>query len=88
MRIFVAGATGQSASVWCRCSSRGHHVVASTPGCEQHRATACRGRGTCGPGWIGKDAVLMTTSHPEAIVHQMTALASMRNVKNFDRDFL
>jgi 2-alkyl-3-oxoalkanoate reductase len=38
---------------------------------------------------LEKDAVLkaVITSHPEAIVHQMTALASMRSLKNFDRDF-
>lgn len=90
MKIFVAGAGGAIGKrLVPLLASRGHQVTAAT-------RTAAKGDVLRGMGaepvildGLYRDAVMRAVSraHPDVIVHEMTALASMRNLKHFDAEF-
>jgi nucleoside-diphosphate-sugar epimerase len=90
MRIFVAGATGAIGRYLIpSLVAAGHQVTGSTRSpskagdLERAGATAVIADG------LDREAVLkaVQAAQPEVIVHQMTALASMRSFRNFDSEF-
>jgi nucleoside-diphosphate-sugar epimerase len=90
MRVLVAGAAGAIGQrLVPQLVAGGHQVVATTR--SQEKLEVLRG--------LGAEAVLMdgldglevgeavARAEPDAIVHQMTALASMSDLRHFDRGF-
>jgi 2-alkyl-3-oxoalkanoate reductase len=90
MRVFVAGATGAIGTrLVPQLVARGHHVTATT----RSREKAARLRMT-GADWVAMDGLdaeavreAVVRAAPDAIVHQMTALAGRADMKHFDRWF-
>jgi 2-alkyl-3-oxoalkanoate reductase len=90
MRIFVAGATGAVGQhLVPSLIAAGHQVTAATR--SQAKAAALQGQGATPAIVDGLDraAVLaaVKAAGPDVIVHQMTALASMRSFRKFDTEF-
>jgi nucleoside-diphosphate-sugar epimerase len=90
MRVFVAGASGAiGRRLIPQLRAVGHEVVATTrtPG----KVELLRGLGAEPVVVDGLDAAAVgeavARAEPGAIVHQMTALADMSNLRNFDRTF-
>jgi 2-alkyl-3-oxoalkanoate reductase len=90
MRVFVAGASGAIGSrLVPQLIDRGHEVIGSfrSPGgADRVRALGAEPieLDLLDPTGV-REAVL--ASEPDAIVHQATALASVRDLKHFDRSF-
>jgi nucleoside-diphosphate-sugar epimerase len=91
MRVFVAGATGVIGQYLVpSLVAAGHEVTGTTRSpskasqLEKARATPAVFDG------LDRQAVLdaVQAAQPDVIVHQMTALASMRNFRNFDKESL
>jgi len=90
MRIFVAGATGAIGKrLVPLLVASGHSVVATTRKHDKIAALRQQGVEPMVVDGLDKDAVLRSVMlvRPEVIVHQMTALASVKNYRNFDREF-
>jgi nucleoside-diphosphate-sugar epimerase len=90
MKIFVAGATGAIGKrLVPLLVSRGHQVVATTRTAAKAEMLRDLGAETRILDGLDSDAVMkaVMSSRPDAIVHEMTALASMRSLKNFDKEF-
>ncbi len=90
MKIFIAGATGAiGRRLVPLLVARGHQVVASTKTSDKTGQLRAGGAEPVVLNGLDRDSVLrvVTASHPDVIVHQMTALGSMRSLKNFDREF-
>jgi 2-alkyl-3-oxoalkanoate reductase len=90
MNIFLAGATGAVGKrLVPLLVSSGHHVVATTRSSE--KANSLRAAGTEAVVVDGLDRNALITAvraaRPDVIVHQMTALTSMRSLKKFDDEF-
>src|ERR1700744_5183292 len=90
MRVFVAGATGAIGKFLIpSLIAGGHEVTGSTRSpakaaqLERTGATAVVDDGLDRAGVIGAGQ----GGRPEAIIHQMTALTSLRNFRHFDREF-
>src|ERR1700722_885274 len=81
MRVFVAGATG--------LVSAGHEVTGSTR--SALKANQLKGQGATPVivDGLDRETVLkaVTAAQPEVIIHQMTALTSMRSLRNLDQTF-
>ena len=90
MRVFVAGATGAlGRHLVPGLVAAGHQVTATTrtPGkVAQLRAAGVEPVVVDG---LDREAVIAAVgaASPEVIVHQMTALADMRSLRNIDREF-
>jgi 2-alkyl-3-oxoalkanoate reductase len=90
MRVFVAGATGAIGTRLVRLLvERGHEVIGASRSPE--RADRVRALGAepvvldlLDPAAVRK---AIAAARPEAIVHQATALAGLRDFRNFDRSF-
>jgi nucleoside-diphosphate-sugar epimerase len=90
MRIFLAGATGAiGGRLVPLLVAGGHHVIATTRTPEKLERLRAQGAEPVVVDGLDRDAVIkaVVSSHPDAIVHQMTALASMRSLKHFDDEF-
>lgn len=90
MRVFVAGATGAIGKrLVPQLVAAGHEVTASTR--TPARSEQLRALGAEPVVADGLDASAMTeavaTAKPDAIVHQMTALAGKADLRRFDRWF-
>ena len=90
MRVFVAGATGAiGRSLVPSLIAAGHEVTGSTR--SPARASQLKNAGATAVIVDGLDrpAVLeaVQAAQPDVIVHQMTALAHMRDFRHFDREF-
>lgn len=90
MRVFVAGATGViGRRLVPRLVERGHEVVATTRRPEKRQSL--RALGAAAAVMDGLDAAsvgeAVARAEPDVIVHQMTALAGMSNVRRFDAEF-
>ena len=90
MRVFVAGATGAIGQYLVpSLIAAGHEVTGTTrspakaAGLQQAGATPVIADG------LDRRAVLdaVKAAQPDVIVHQMTALASMSDFRNFDKEF-
>jgi nucleoside-diphosphate-sugar epimerase len=90
MRVFVAGAAGAlGVRLVPRLLDRGHQVTASTRTPE--KAAVLRSLGADPVVVDGLDAAAVgeavSAAAPEAVVHQMTALAGTADLRHFDRWF-
>jgi nucleoside-diphosphate-sugar epimerase len=90
MRVFIAGGTGVIGQhLIPMLTAAGHEVTATTrsPG----KAGMLRSLGATPVTMDGLDAgsvlAAVRRAGPEVIVHQMTALSSLRNFRKFDREF-
>jgi nucleoside-diphosphate-sugar epimerase len=90
MRVFVTGATGAlGRHLVPRLVAAGHEVTATTrtPGkVAQLREAGAEPVIVDG---LDREAVItaVLAAAPEVIIHEMTALASLRSLRNFDREF-
>jgi nucleoside-diphosphate-sugar epimerase len=90
MRVFLAGATGAVGKRLVPFLVRaGHHVTATTRTPGKLDSLRAQGAEPLVVDGLDPDAVMkaVTASHPDAIVHQMTALSTMRSLKRFDDEF-
>jgi nucleoside-diphosphate-sugar epimerase len=90
MRVFVAGAAGAiGMRLVPQLLARGHQVTATTR--SEDKARRLRALGASAVTLDGLDAAAVAgavaRAEPDAIVHQMTALAGKADVKHFDRWF-
>ena len=90
MRVFVAGAGGAIGQrLVPQLVSRGHEVVATTR--SQEKLERLRALGAESVVMDGLNALevgeALARAEPDAVVHQMTALAQMSNLRRFDREF-
>ncbi|MBI5104972.1 MAG: NAD(P)-dependent oxidoreductase [Solirubrobacterales bacterium] len=90
MRIFLAGGTGAiGRPLVRRLVARGHHVTATTRSPE--KAGLLRSLGAEPAVLDGLDGVAVgeavARAEPDAIIHQMTGLAGISDLKHFDRTF-
>ena len=90
MKILVAGATGAvGRRLVPLLVAGGHHVVATTRTPDKLNWLRSEGAEPVIMDGLDKESVTraVASSHPDVIVHQMTALASMRSLKSFDDEF-
>jgi nucleoside-diphosphate-sugar epimerase len=90
MRVFVAGATGVIGQYLVPgLIAAGHDVTASTR--SPLKANQLKGQGATPVivDGLDREAVLkaVTAAQPEVIIHQMTALTSLRSFRNLDKQF-
>jgi len=90
MRIFLAGATGVIGKrLVPMLISGGHHVIAATRTPDKVAGLRTVGAEPVVVDALDRDAVMkaISSARPDVIVHQMTALARMGNLKNLDKEF-
>ena len=90
MRIFLAGATGAIGErLVPLLVAGGHQVIATTRTPAKLDRLGAQGAEPVVVDGLDRDAVMkaVAAARPDAIVHQMTALASMRSLKHFDEEF-
>jgi nucleoside-diphosphate-sugar epimerase len=90
MKIFLAGATGVvGRRLVPLLVAGGHDVVATTRTPGKIATLRAAGADALLVDGLDKEAVMkaVASSRPDVIVHQMTALASIRNLKKFDEEF-
>src|SRR6266567_7422157 len=90
MRVFVAGATGVIGQYLVpSLVAAGHEVTGTTRSTAKAAALQAAGATPVIVDGLDRRAVLdaVKVAQPEVIVHQMTALASMRSFRNFDKEF-
>ena len=90
MRVFVAGATGIiGQSLIPSLIAAGHEVTGTTRSPAKAGQLKSAGATPAIVDGLDRQAVLdaVRAAQPEVIVHQMTALASMRSFRNFDKEF-
>jgi nucleoside-diphosphate-sugar epimerase len=90
MKIFIAGASGAiGRRLVPLLVAEGHRVTATTRTTDKLAALRALGVDAVLVDGLNQEAVIraVLAAAPEAIVHQMTALASVRNLKNFDEQF-
>jgi len=90
MRVFVAGATGAIGTPVVRqLVERGHQVTATTR--HTDKLDRLRRLGATAVIMDGLDAAsvgeAVARAEPDAIIHQMTSLAGMSDLRHFDRAF-
>jgi len=90
MRVFVAGATGVIGQYLVPgLITAGHEVTGSTR--SALKASQLKGQGATPVvvDGLDREAVIkaVTAAQPEVIIHQMTALTSMRSFRHFDKEF-
>jgi 2-alkyl-3-oxoalkanoate reductase len=90
MRVFVAGATGVIGQYLVPgLIEAGHDVTASTR--SPLKANQLKGQGATPVivDGLDREAVLkaVAAAQPEVIVHEMTALTSLKSFRNLDKDF-
>jgi nucleoside-diphosphate-sugar epimerase len=90
MRVLVAGAAGAIGQrLVPQLVARGHQVLATTR--SREKLELLHGLGAQAVLMDGLDALevgeAVARAEPDAIVHQMTALASMSDLRHFDRGF-
>ena len=90
MRVFVTGATGAlGRHLVPGLVAAGHQVTASTRSAAKTGQLRAAGAVPVVLDGLDRAAVIaaVRAAEPEVIVHQMTALADMRSLRNFDRVF-
>jgi 2-alkyl-3-oxoalkanoate reductase len=90
MRVFVAGGSGTiGRQLVPRLVAAGHQVIATTRSPDKLADIEALGaQGTVMDG-LDRASVesAVASARPEVLIHQMTALASVRNLRHFDREF-
>jgi nucleoside-diphosphate-sugar epimerase len=87
MRVYVAGATGVIGQFLVPgLISAGHEVTASTRSPAKAGQLTAQGAKPVIVDGLDREAVLraVTAAQPEVIIHQMTALTSMRSFRKAD----
>ncbi len=90
MRIFLAGATGVIGKrLVPMLISGGHHVIAATRTPDKVTGLRALGAEPVVVDALDRAVVMkaIASARPDVIVHQMTALARMGNLKNLDKEF-
>lgn len=90
MKVFVAGGTGAvGRRLVPLLVNRGHDVIATTRTAEKVPSLHALGADAIVVDGLDRSAVesAIRSARPDAVSHQMTALASMRSLKHFDREF-
>jgi nucleoside-diphosphate-sugar epimerase len=90
MRVFVTGATGAlGRHLVPGLVAAGHQVTATTRSAAKTGQLRTAGAEPVVVDGLDREAVIaaVRAASPEVIVHQMTALADMRSLRNFDRVF-
>jgi nucleoside-diphosphate-sugar epimerase len=90
MKVFVAGATGAiGRRLVPVLVDRGHEVVAMTRSRSKEGALREAGAEPVVADGLDRAAVVAAVSRaePEVVVHEMTALAAMGSLRNFDAEF-
>ena len=90
MRVYVAGATGVIGQFLVPgLIAAGHEVTASTRSPAKAGQLTAQGAKPVVVDGLDREAVLkaITAAQPEVIIHQMTALTSMRSFRNFGKEF-
>jgi 2-alkyl-3-oxoalkanoate reductase len=90
VRVFVAGASGVIGQYLVPgLVSAGHDVTASTRSPAKASRLKDQGATPAIVDGLDRQAVLkaVTAAQPEVIIHQMTALTSMRSFRHFDKEF-
>jgi 2-alkyl-3-oxoalkanoate reductase len=90
MRVYVAGATGVIGQFLVPgLISAGHEVTASTRSPAKVGQLTAQGAKPVVVDGLDREAVrkAVMAAQPEVIIHQMTALTSMRSFRNFDKEF-
>jgi 2-alkyl-3-oxoalkanoate reductase len=90
MRVFVAGATGAVGKrLVPALLAAGHQVVAMTRTPGKVAALSAMGADPIVADGLDRDAVMRAVAGavPEVVIHQMTGLTGMKNLKKFDAEF-
>ena len=90
MRVFVAGATGAIGRYLVpSLIAAGHQVTGTSRSAAKAGQLSMAGAMPVIIDGLDRQAVLeaVTAARPDVIVHQMTALASLRNFRRFDTEF-
>jgi 2-alkyl-3-oxoalkanoate reductase len=90
MRVFVAGATGVIGQFLVPdLIIAGHEVTGSTRSSAKAATLKAQGAAPVVVDGLDREAVLkaVTAAQPEVIIHQMTALTSLRSLRNLDKQF-
>lgn len=90
MKIFLAGATGAIGKALVpQLLGSGHEVVALARSAGKARALEALGAKIVIADALDADALTaaITRTEPEAVIHQLTALAGVGSFRNFDREF-
>jgi 2-alkyl-3-oxoalkanoate reductase len=90
MKIFLAGATGALGKRLVPLLVKGgHQVVAATRSSGKTDTLRAAGAEPVVVDALDRDAVIkaVVSARPDVVVHQMTALASVRSLKKFDEEF-
>jgi nucleoside-diphosphate-sugar epimerase len=90
MHIFLAGATGAvGRSMIPRLLEHGHTVTGTTRSAAKADALRALGASPVIVDGLDRDAVIaaVAAARPDAIVHEMTALAEMSDLRHIDRSF-
>ena len=90
MRVFVAGATGAIGKrLIPALRDRGHDVVAMTRSPEKIAALHAAGAEAVVADALNRRAVdsAVRQAHPDVIMHQLTSLAHVKQLRRFDREF-
>src|SRR5215471_13699253 len=90
MKVFLAGATGALGKrLIPLLVVTGHKVVGATRTLSKAETLRDTGVEAVVLDALNREAVLkaVTATRPDIVVHQLTALASMRSLKRFDAEF-
>lgn len=89
-RVFVAGATGAIGKrLVPQLVDSGHDVVAMTRSATKAQALRRQGIETVVADGLDRGAVIdaVTRTEPEIVIHEMTGLSGVTNIRNFDKQF-
>jgi len=90
MRVFVAGASGViGRRLVPQLIERGHEVVATTRRAEKHKSLSALGATVARMDGLDAASVgeAVARAEPDVIVHQMTALTGVSDLRRFDEEF-
>jgi nucleoside-diphosphate-sugar epimerase len=90
MKVFLAGATGAIGKrLVPRLVAAGHDVVGMSRSADNARALLRAGADAVVADGLNRVAVMQAVmrSEPDAVIHEMTALTGMTNLRNFDKAF-
>ena len=90
MRVFVAGGTGALGQYLLpQLVAAGHEVTAMTRSADKVAAVRGAGAEPVIADAFNRDSVVAAVrrAEPEVVIHQLTSLAKMKNIRQFDKEF-